>query len=290
MGETQAHPLHLSSGAHSAGAERGSFFSDAARREGISMAAYQQPYIQQHDPEMGYGADDKGLIGGDSYGEFMDKQVRRGFIRKVFGILSVQLLITFAIAASLMSVDGAKLYVQQNAWPVSVAAVSLFGSLISLACCGDLHRKFPYNYALLGIFTVSESFFVGVISMQYDTQVVIMALCTTALVVAGLTAYAFQTKYDFTTFGGILFCSLFCLIGFGFMTMFIQNHVMEIMYSSVGALIFSCYLVFDIQLLMHGKRVQLSPDDYVFAALNLYLDIVQLFLHILRLYGEMSRN
>ena len=65
---------------------------------------------------------------------------------------------------------------------------------------------------------------------------------------------------------------------------------MEIMYSSVGALIFSCYLVFDIQLLMHGKRVQLSPDDYVFAALNLYLDIVQLFLHILRLYGEMSRN
>ena len=34
----------------------------------------------------------------------------------------------------------------------------------------------------------------------------------------------------------------------------------------------------------------LSPDDYVFAALNLYLDIVQLFLHILRLYGEMSRN
>merc|ERR1712151_445804 len=251
--EAQAHPLHLSSGAHSAGAERGSFFSDAARREGISMAAYQQPYIQQHDPEMGYGADDKGLIGGDSYGEFMDKQVRRGFIRKVFGILSVQLL-------------------------------------ISLACCGDLHRKFPYNYALLGIFTVSESFFVGVISMQYDTQVVIMALCTTALVVAGLTAYAFQTKYDFTTFGGILFCSLFCLIGFGFMTMFIQNHVMEIMYSSVGALIFSCYLVFDIQLLMHGKRVQLSPDDYVFAALNLYLDIVQLFLHILRLYGEMSRN
>merc|ERR1712019_111314 len=224
-------PLHLSSGAHSAGAERGSFFSDAARREGISMAAYLQPYIQQHDPEMGYGADDKGLIGGDSYGEFMDKQVRRGFIRKVFGILSVQLLITFAIAASLMSADGAKLYVQQNAWPVSVAAVSLFGSLISLACCGDLHRKFPYNYALLGIFTVSESFFVGV---------VIMALCTTALVVAGLTAYAFQTKYDFTTFGGILFCSLFCHIGFGFMTMFIQNHVMEIMYSSVGALIFSC--------------------------------------------------
>merc|ERR1712118_188460 len=198
--------LHHSS-AHSAGAERGSFFSDAARREGISMAAYQQPYIQQYDPEMGYGADDKGLVGGDSYGEFMDKQVRRGFIRNVFGILSVQLLITFAIAASLMSVDGAKLYVQQNAWPGSGAFVRLFG-----------------------------------------------------------------------------------LFGFGIMTMFIQNHVMEIMYSSVGALIFSCYLVFDIQLLMHGKRVQLSPDDYVFAALNLYLDIVQLFLHILRLYGEMSRN
>ncbi len=38
--------------------------------------------------------------------------------------------------------------------------------------------------------------------------------------------------------------------------------------------------------MMDGKKVQISPDDYVFAALNLYLDIVNLFLYLLRLFGD----
>ena len=41
-----------------------------------------------------------------------------------------------------------------------------------------------------------------------------------------------------------------------------------------------------LQLMMDGKKVQISPDDYVFAALNLYLDVINLFLYLLRLFGD----
>ena len=57
-----------------------------------------------------------------------------------------------------------------------------------------------------------------------------------------------------------------------------------------GALIFSCYLVYDTQLMMGGTHAySLSPEEYIFASLNLYLDIINLFMYILSIIGN-SRN
>ena len=57
-------------------------------------------------------------------------------------------------------------------------------------------------------------------------------------------------------------------------------------YGSAGALVFSLYIVYDTQLMMGGKhKYSLSPEEYVFASLNLYLDIINLFLYILMIIG-----
>ena len=57
-------------------------------------------------------------------------------------------------------------------------------------------------------------------------------------------------------------------------------------YGSIGALIFSLYIVYDTQLMMGGKhKYALSPEEYIFAALNIYLDVINLFLYILMIVG-----
>ena len=57
-------------------------------------------------------------------------------------------------------------------------------------------------------------------------------------------------------------------------------------YGSLGALVFSLYIVYDTQLMMGGKhKYALSPEEYIFAALNLYLDIINLFLYLLAIFG-----
>ena len=63
---------------------------------------------------------------------------------------------------------------------------------------------------------------------------------------------------------------------------------MEIVYSGMGACLFSFYIIYDVQLIAGGKHQahRFGVDEYVFAALNLYMDIIQLFLHLLRLFGE----
>lgn len=132
---------------------------------------------------------------------------------------------------------------------------------------------------------------VATISAQYDTPVVLMAAAITAGVTFCLTMYAMQTKYDFTAAGGILFGLLFALIGAGLISLFIPKQYMSvtnIVISGIGAAVFCCYIVFDVQMMVGGHRYSISPDEYIFAALSIYLDVINLFLYLLRLLQELQ--
>merc|ERR1712032_461746 len=96
--------------------------------------------------------------------------------------------------------------------------------------------------------------------------------------------------------GPYLFVALLCLMAFGFF-MFLGSfflggaamRTMDIMYACGGALIMSFYIVYDTQLIVGGKHQranEFSVDDYAFAAISLYIDIVQLFMYLLQLFGD----
>lgn len=86
--------------------------------------------------------------------------------------------------------------------------------------------------------------------------------------------------------GGLLYVLLVVLVTFGIIAAIMQDRVLYIVYASLGALLFSFYLVFDTQIMIGGDhKLAISPEEYIFAALNLYLDVVNLFLYILALVG-----
>ena len=53
----------------------------------------------------------------------------------------------------------------------------------------------------------------------------------------------------------------------------------------VAAILFTVFLIYDLQLIMGKGKYSISPDEYVFASINIYLDIVQIFLNILQIVG-----
>lgn len=218
---------------------------------------------------------------------FEDKAIRRGFIRKVYGILSIQLLVTSAFIALFVLHEGVKMWTYRNSWTLWVAMAVTIVLVLVLACCEGPRRKAPTNYILLGTFTLAESFLLGAVSSTYDTESVLIAAGICAAVTFGLTIFAMQTKYDFTTCGGMLCGLMIVLMIAGIAMIFMPyNKYTQIAYGSLGALVFSFYLVYDTQLMLGGDhKYSLSPEEYVFAALNLYLDIINLFLYILRIVG-----
>jgi len=220
---------------------------------------------------------------------FGDKAIRRGFIRKVYGILMCQLVLTGALISCLMFIQPVKEYCHRNQWPFYTSLGVTLVTIIVLACCESVRRKSPLNFIILGLFTLCEGFLLGVIASRYDTESVLIAVGITCGVTLALTMFAFQTKWDFTMCGGGLFAILIIFVLAGFLMAFLPNtgnKYVTIGYGAAGALIFSLYLVYDTQLMLGGKhKYSLSPEEYVFAALSLYLDIINMFLYILSIVG-----
>lgn len=225
--------------------------------------------------------------------DFSDKSIRRGFIRKVYSILMVQLLITGAFISIFFFHQGAKRFVQHNSWLFIFALIIMLVAMIALACCGEVRRKAPMNFILLALFTFAEAFLLAIATSRYDADAVLMAVGITAALCLGLTLFAFQTKWDFTLCGGFLFVCVLILMIFGLVISILAMtkalgsfKVVNLVYASLGALIFSIYLIYDTQLMMGGKhKYSISPEEYIFAALNLYVDIVNIFLYILTIIG-----
>jgi FtsH-binding integral membrane protein len=225
-------------------------------------------------------------------GDFMfsDKTIRMGFIRKVYGILLCQLTVTMSFIALFTFEHNTKSFVLAN-WPILYGVTAVFAFIFLLVLvCTNLRRKYPANIILLSVFTLLESVVLGSVASLYEAQEVIMAVGVTAVVTLALTIFAFQTKWDFTAFSGILFVGVIVLLCFGLLVCIIPNRVLALVYASLGALIFSAYIVVDTQMMIGGRyKYSLSPEEYIYAALNLYLDVINLFLHILSIIG-LSRN
>ncbi|KAK3879057.1 hypothetical protein Pcinc_016340 [Petrolisthes cinctipes] len=218
--------------------------------------------------------------------EFSEKSVRAGFIRKVYAILSLQLVVTFGIVAIFVFIDGVQVYAANTPALFYSAIVITLVLIIALACGGNFRRKTPYNYIALAIFTLAEGYLLGCASATYDAWEVTLAIGVTLIVTIALTLFAFQTKIDFTMMSGLLFTLLMVLMMFGIFALIFQDKVLNILYGCLGALIFSFYLVFDTQMMLGGNhKYSLSPEEYIFAALNLYLDIINLFLYLLAIIG-----
>lgn len=210
--------------------------------------------------------------------------IRMAFVRKVYSILTVQLLATAALSTISFFSAGYKDWIQSNVW---MMWTSLFGAIAFLILTFWKRKSYPTNLLFLSGFTLLEAYSVSVVVSFYESSIVLKALVLTAGIFIGLTLIACQSKYDFTAWQPYLFIGLWGLILVGFVAMFLPGGgTFELVYSVAGALIFSAYILVDTQLIMRTCHV----EEEIQAAISLYLDIINLFLFILRILNNTSNN
>lgn len=118
-------------------------------------------------------------------------------------------------------------------------------------------KSYPANIIFLTGFTGLEAYAISVIVSYYNQKVVLQAVLLTAGLFVGLTLFACQTKYDFTSWIPYLCGGLWGLILFGFMAAFFPKYsTVELLYSGIAALIFSAYILVDTQLIMKHYHVE----------------------------------
>jgi FtsH-binding integral membrane protein len=211
------------------------------------------------------------------------QRMRKAFIKKVYGILSIQLAITVLFCIiSMSSLQFRKFQLENIAIFIICLVVSIVLPCV-IVCFQETMRKYPQNYIILFTFTLAESYVVSFICSRTTPSIVFMAAFMTFSLVIALTLYAMTTKTDFTMEGGLIFIAGCCVFMFGFFVMFTNNKIIHIIFCLVAIALFGVYLIYDTQLIMGNKQNSLEIDDYILAAFMLYTDIVQLFLRILEL-------
>jgi hypothetical protein len=210
--------------------------------------------------------------------------IRMAFIRKVYAILTVQLFATALLSSVSFFSTGYRDWIQRNQW---MMWISLFGAIGFMLLTFWKRKSYPTNLLFLTGFTVLEAYSISVIVSFYNAKIVVEALIFTLGIFVALSLFACQTKYDFTSWMPYLFGALWVLILFGLMSSFFpHSSKVELGYGVVAALIFSGYILVDTQLVMRHYHV----EEEIAAAISLYLDIINLFLAILRILNSQNNN
>ncbi|XP_072296408.1 protein lifeguard 1 [Eucyclogobius newberryi] len=240
-----------------------------------------EPALYQNFPEPGLNPDVCAEEAALTTSAFDDKTVRRAFVRKVFSIVFLQLLFTFSVVCVFTFSSTVKALVQDSIWVYVSAFIVFLVVVVPLSFCSSVSRRHPWNLLALVLVTMSLSYMVGTIASYHDTVTVVLTMGATLVISLAVIAYSVQSRYDFTVCYGLLLVLSVDLLMFGVFSSFYYSHMAQVAYGALGALLFSLFLMADVQLMMGTMNRGVSPEDYVSAALMIYLDIILIFLYLL---------
>jgi FtsH-binding integral membrane protein len=217
-----------------------------------------------------------GLNYGGGFVANQSADVRAGFIRKVYSLFFLSLLVTVGVGALAASNTPAVI----GFWPILMIA-----GIVCIIALSFARRVPGWNVALLYLYSAIQGAILGPLLTMYESRfpgIATQAGWITIGVFGGLTGYVFSTKKDFSFLGGMLFMGLIALIIAGLVMMFFHVAWLSTVYSVVGVIIFSGFVLYDTSQIMQ----RLGPEDAVTGAVSLYLDFINLFMFILRLLSS----
>ena len=142
---------------------------------------------------------------------------------------------------------------------------------------------------LFFLFAIVNGFTLSVIFFAYAADAIAKAFFITAGTFAAMSIYGFTTKADLTKFGSFLMFALFGLIIASVVNIFLKSSQLDWIISLVGVFLFLGLTAWDTQ---SAKRMAMAaPDEMLgkvatISALSLYLDFINLFLYLLRIFGN----
>ncbi len=164
-----------------------------------------------------------------------------------------------------------------------ISSLVMFAVMMGMLFAVSALRNSVWGIAALLGFTFVAGVFLGPIlqvalHLKNGAQLIGMAAAGTGVIFFSLATIATVTKKDFSFMGKFLFIGLILLIVASLANLFFQIPALSLTISAIAVMIFSAYILFDVSQIVNG-----GETNYVMATLSLYLDIYNLFIHLLNL-------
>lgn len=209
---------------------------------------------------------------------------------RVFGWMALALGITATSAYGIAATPALLLFFVQNPIVVFLLFFVQIGLVLSLSAM--IHRlSFPLALGLFALYSLSMGVTLSGIFMIYTMSSIVSTFIVAASMFAIMAVYGLITKSDLTSLGNLLFMALLGLVLAYLVNMFIQSTKFDIVLAGIGVVVFTLLVAVDAQRIKYLAQVLISDRESankiaLLGALTLYLDFVNLFLHLLRLLGK----
>ncbi len=234
----------------------------------------------------------------------------RAHMNKVYGTMSVGMLITFAAAWAIaglatttdpsaaaaqlsankyLTAFGATLFASPLKWVIMFAPLAFvfgFSAGINRLSAAGAQTVFYLFAAVMGV-SISWIFLV------FTGQSIIQVFLITAIAFAGLSLYGYTTKKDLSAMGTFLIMGVIGLIVASIVNIFIASSAVAFAISVIGVLIFAGLTAYDTQnikttylQMAHSGDKEWLGKAAIMGALSLYLDFINMFMFLLQLFGS----
>jgi FtsH-binding integral membrane protein len=203
---------------------------------------------------------------------------RATLVRRTYSLVFISVLVTIFGASFGLSQPALMQMVGQHPFLTFLAVIA------PMLMATRTRQQFPANIGFVLLFTFVEGIWISPILYVYGRSqpgLITEAAGLTVGAFAILTIYAHVTRRDWNAWGSFFVVGLFVLIGTMILDFIFGNQSSGLWMASATVLVFSGLLIFDTWRL----RNVYGPDDYVGAAVNIYLDLLNMFLAVLRILG-----
>ncbi|XP_014293295.1 protein lifeguard 3 [Halyomorpha halys] len=224
-----------------------------------------------------------------------DKVRRKDFAGKVFMLTGAMLMVSAVVVVLPQVSDEIEEAFVYNAVLIGIiAGVFSTMSLLVLVCCYRARHIFPLNLILLIILTISYGLIAALVSSRYKTSVVLISFVTTVAIVILIGIIAKWGPVDITGCGWFM-CGLsvgltIVLTVAMIVGIFYYIPLVQLIIACVVVLVYIIFLMFDMQMIIGGRREELDADEYILGAVILFKDIIIIFLYMMEIIAAITNR
>lgn len=205
---------------------------------------------------------------------------------KVFLWMFIGLAVTFLTGSYIANDPSLILEIFEGG---SVFLIFIVELAIVIFLTARIHKMKPLTAKIMFLlYSVVTGLTFASVFVVYDITSIIYVFLATALIMLVFAALGYFTKLDLTKLSTFLFMAIIGILIMSIINMFIGNEQLSLGICIISVLVFIVYIAFDVQKVKQLYEQNVLPEDNlaIYGALQLYLDFINIFLDLLRIFGD----
>lgn len=215
--------------------------------------------------------------------------MKNNIYTRVFGLLFLGVFVSFLTGYFLSLNPSLVIKVMGGGYFYILVILELAVVIVFSLLIKKMNKYLAYFCYFL--YSILTGFTLSVIFLAYSLNSILLVFLLTSIILAVFALYGYFTKHDLSNWGMYLFVALLGIIVASIINIFLGNTTLDLIISIVGILVFVLYVAYDVNKVIPNASYMLDEEKgAIYGAFQVYLDFINIFLDLIRIFGKNNDN